>query len=197
MLIQSSSAAGKTSLVEATLAFMPAEAQLRLSALTGQSLYYMGRTELKHKILAVAEEEGVAEAAYALKLLQSEGRLTIASAGKDSDTGRQQTQHYEVEGPVAMLLTTTAEEPDAELVSRCIRLSVNEQPAQTAAIHAAAAGSLHAPRDRRGLPGACGNGTSTRSGCSNRSRWSFPGPSGSRSAPTRRGCDGTTPSTWR
>ena len=77
----------------------------------------------------------MAEAAYALKLLQSEGRLAIASAGKDSDTGRQQTQHYEVEGPVAVLLTTTAEEPDAEPVNRCIRLSVNEQPAQTAAIH--------------------------------------------------------------
>jgi len=135
VLIQSSSAAGKTSLLEATLAFMPAEAQLRLSALTGQSLYYMGRTQLKHKILALAEEEGVTEAAYALKLLQSEGRLAIASAGKDGDTGRQQTQHYEVEGPVAMLLTTTAEEPDAELLNRCLRLSVNEQPTQTAAIH--------------------------------------------------------------
>ena len=34
-----------------------------------------------------------------------------------------------------MLLTTTAEEPDAELMSRCLRLSVNEQTAQTAAIH--------------------------------------------------------------
>ena len=95
----------------------------------------MGRTELQHKILAVAEEEGVSEAAYALKLLQSDARLAIASAGKDSDTGRQQTQHYEVEGPVAMLLTTTAEEPDAELANRCLVLSVNEQPAQTAAIH--------------------------------------------------------------
>jgi hypothetical protein len=33
-----------------------------------------------------------------------------------------------------MLLTTTAEEPDPELANRCLRLSVNEQPAQTAAI---------------------------------------------------------------
>ena len=52
-----------------------APAQLRWSALTSQSLYYLGRDELKHKILAVAEEEGVSEASYALKLLQSEGRL--------------------------------------------------------------------------------------------------------------------------
>lgn len=40
VLIQSSSAAGKTALLEATLALMPPEAQLRWSALTSQSLYY-------------------------------------------------------------------------------------------------------------------------------------------------------------
>ena len=135
VLIQSSSGAGKTTLQDAVLRFMPEHEQVRLSALTGQSLYYMGRTALQHKILAIAEEEGVHEASYALKLLQSEGRLTIASAEKDSDTGRQQTRQYEVEGPVAMLLTTTAEHPDPELASRCITLRANEQPRQTAAIH--------------------------------------------------------------
>ena len=87
VLIQSSSAAGKTSLLEATLQLMPPEAHVRWSALTSQSLYYLGRDELKHKILAVAEEEGVGEASYALKLLQSEGRLSLAVATKASDTG--------------------------------------------------------------------------------------------------------------
>ena len=47
--------------------------------MTGQSLFYMGETNLKHKILAIAEEEGARRAGYALKLLQSEGELTIAS----------------------------------------------------------------------------------------------------------------------
>ena len=135
VLIRSSSAAGKTSLLEATLALMPPEAQQRMSSLTGQALYYMGTRELKHKILSVAEEAGVAEAAYALKLLQSDGRLRIATVGKDSGTGRPVTQHYEVEGPVAMLLTTTAEKPDEELANRCLTLSVCEQPEQTATIH--------------------------------------------------------------
>jgi len=36
---------------------------------------------------------------------------------------RGQTQHYEVEGPVAMLLTTTAQHPDEELANRCPRFS--------------------------------------------------------------------------
>jgi hypothetical protein len=136
VLIQSGSAAGKTSLMDATLAFVPDEDQVRYSAMTGQSLYYMGHQNLKHKILAVSEEEGVAQASYALKLLQSDGRLRIAAAGKNNGTGRQQTESYEVEGPVMMFLTTTAESPDPELQSRCLTLHVNESPAQTAAIHA-------------------------------------------------------------
>jgi len=135
-MIQSGSGTGKTSLMDATLAFMPPEDQIQYSALTGQALYYMGTRSMKHKILAVSEEEGVAQAAYALKLLQSDGRLRIASAEKDGDTGRQKTQDYEVEGPVMMFLTTTSQAPDPELQNRCLTLRVNESEEQTAAIHA-------------------------------------------------------------
>jgi hypothetical protein len=53
------------------------------SAMTGQSLFYLGEADLKHKALAIAEEEGARHAAYALKLLQSQDALTIASTGKD------------------------------------------------------------------------------------------------------------------
>jgi hypothetical protein len=137
VLIQSSSAAGKTTLMDRTLALMPTEMQVRYSAMTSQSLYYLGREDLKRKILAIAEEEGVAQAAYALKLLQSEGKLQIAVAGKDDQTGRPKTQLYSVEGPVAMLLTTTCERPDEELANRCLVIHVNESPEQTAAIQAA------------------------------------------------------------
>ena len=84
----------------------------------------------------MAEEAGVAEASYALKLLQSDGVLRIASAGKDAETGRNQTQEYEVEGPVVALLATTSESPDPELQNRCLTLRVNEDLAQTEAIHA-------------------------------------------------------------
>ena len=83
MLIQSSSAAGKSALMDAVLAFVPEEERVQYSAMTGQSLFYMGETSLKHSILAIAEEEGAQPRRYALKLLQSEGELTIASTGKD------------------------------------------------------------------------------------------------------------------
>jgi hypothetical protein len=61
VLIQSSSSAGKTSLMDSVLRFMPPEEQVKYSAMTGQSLFYMGRTNLKHKILAISEEEGVGQ----------------------------------------------------------------------------------------------------------------------------------------
>ena len=136
IIIQSTSAAGKTSLMDAVLALMPEEDRVQYSAMTGQSLFYMGETDLKHKILAIAEEEGAHQAAYALKLLQSEGSLTIASTGKDPDSGKHVTHEYTVEGPVMIFLTTTAIEIDEELMNRCIVLSVDENREQTQAIHA-------------------------------------------------------------
>ena len=58
VIVQSSSAAGKSSLMEAVLAFVPEEQRVQYSAMTGQSLFYMGETDLKHKVLAIVEEEG-------------------------------------------------------------------------------------------------------------------------------------------
>jgi DNA primase len=135
VLVQSSSAAGKSTLMDAVLAFVPEEDAIRFSAMTEQSLYYMGSMDLKHKVLAIAEEEGASRAAYALKLLQSEGVLTIASTGKDPATGKLITNTYRVEGPVMMFLTTTAIDIDEELLNRCLVLSVNEDREQTQAIH--------------------------------------------------------------
>lgn len=144
--IQSTSAAGKSSLMDAVLAFIPEEERIKYSAMTGQSLFYMGETDLQHKVLAVAEEEGASNAAYALKLLQSEGELTIASTGKDPITGELRTQDYQVKGPVMIMLTTTAIDVDEELLNRCIVLTVDEGREQTQAIHAI-------QRDKRTLQG--------------------------------------------
>jgi len=134
VMVQSSSAAGKSSLMEAVLSFMPTEDKVQYSAMTGQSLFYMGSMNLKHKILALAEEAGAARASYALKLLQSEGVLSIASTGKDPETGKLVTHEYRVEGPVMIFSTTTAIDHDEELLNRCLTLGVDESREQTRAI---------------------------------------------------------------
>jgi DNA primase catalytic core len=146
VIIQAPSAGGKSTLMDAVLAFFPSEEKVKYSAMTGQSLYYLGETSLKHKILAVVEEAGAEKAAYALKLLQSEHELTIASTGKDPATGRMVTQEYHVEGPVALIITTTAIDLDEELQNRCLVLTVDDSPEQTAKIHTQ-------QRERRTLAG--------------------------------------------
>ena len=134
VIIQSSSSAGKSALMEAIVEFIPPEERMHLTAMTAQSLYYVGRDALKHKTVSISESEGMQRADYALKLLQSEKRLSIASTGRDSKTGRLTTQHYEVEGPVQTIVTTTAGEIDEELQNRSVVLTVGEGREQTRAI---------------------------------------------------------------
>jgi hypothetical protein len=135
IVVQSSSSAGKSALMEAVLDFIPEEHREEYTAMTGQALFYMGQKNLKHKILAIAEQQGAEAASYPLKLLQSEGKLNIASTGKDPVSGKLVTHEYAVEGPVMLFLTTTAHEVDEELMNRCLVLAVNEDREQTQAIH--------------------------------------------------------------
>ena len=72
--------------------------------------------------------------------------MTIASTGKDAVTGKLETHQYHVEGPVMLMLTTTAIDLDEELLNRCIVLSVDEGREQTEAIH-------ESQRQRRTLAG--------------------------------------------
>jgi hypothetical protein len=133
VLVQSSSAGGKSTLVEAVTALVPPEDLVSLSSITSQALYYLGGTGLRHKVLFVAEEHGSSRAAYALKLLVSEGRLSIASTGND-EGGLPRTKNYETAGPLSLMMTTTSTTLDPELENRLVVLGVDEDPAQTNAI---------------------------------------------------------------
>ncbi len=134
VIIQSSSSAGKSTLMDAILDLVPEEEKEKYSAMTGQSLFYMGAKDLKNKVLAISEEEGVEKAKYALKILQSEKRISIATTTKDQMTGKLMTTEYTVEGPVVLFLTTTSVEIDEELQNRAVILTVNEDREQTKTI---------------------------------------------------------------
>ena len=137
VVVQSSTAAGKSTLMDRVLALMPPEDVRQYSAISSKSPFYLGTANLKHRILAIAEEEGARKASYALKLLQSDGFLSMAATGKDPESGKLVTHDYRVEGPVMLMLTTTAIDVDPELLNRCLVLTVDEEPAQTAAIQQA------------------------------------------------------------
>ena len=135
IIIRSSSAAGKTALMDAILRFVPKESREKYSALSGHALFYFEGKDFKHKVLAIVEEEGAQRASYALKLLQSDGEITIASTGKDPGTGRLVTKEYRVEGPVMIFLSSTHVDIDEELLNRGVVLTVDEGREQTRAIH--------------------------------------------------------------
>ena len=134
-LIQSRSGAGKSTLQNAILRFVPESHQEKYTRVTDQALFYKEEGSLKNKILAIEEEAGVGGAAYSIRNIQSEGRIRVAATGKDPGTGKMKTETYTVEGPVSVMLTTTAADIDAETASRFIFLSIDESEQMTAAIH--------------------------------------------------------------
>ena len=134
-LIVARSAAGKSSLLNAILDFVPDEEKEVLTAMTTQALFYLPENGLKHKVLAVVEDEGSQSASYPLKILQSEKKLVLAVTVKDPDGGMPRTQLKTVEGPVAQFMTSTQAEFDEELANRFLVLSVDEEREQTQRIH--------------------------------------------------------------
>ena len=156
VVIQSGSGAGKSTLTDAVLSLIPAESRLSVSAITGQSLFYLGEGALAHKVLSVAEAVGAQRAGYPLRLLTGDGELSIASTGKDPATGALVTRTYRVRGPVALFLSTTATSLDDELADRAVVIGVGNDPAQTRAIlaaqrHAHTLDGLLAHHDRQRL----------------------------------------------
>ncbi|MCP4722989.1 MAG: DNA primase, partial [Desulfobacteraceae bacterium] len=117
------------------LSLMPEEEYENYTRVTDQSLFYKEEDSLVHKILAIEEDVGMGGAAYSIRNIQSSGKITVATTGKDPGTGKMKTEDYTVKGPVAVMLTTTAADLDQETASRFVFLSIDESPNMTAAIH--------------------------------------------------------------
>ena len=137
LLIQSRSAAGKSTLQHAVLSLTPDEDKVHYTRLTSQALFYQEENSLMHKVLALEEAAGLGEAAYSLRALQSSKKISVATTTKDPLTGKMTTDHYTVQGPVAVLLTTTSSALDEETASRFLTLSIDESREMTETILAA------------------------------------------------------------
>ena len=131
VLILSSSGAGKSALQNATLFFTPPEDVVKLTSITGKALFYKGKKSLQHKVLAIEEEAGAEEAAYAIRNLISAKELVIEVTVKDFSTGRMTTVENRVEGPTAVFITTTNPDVDPEMRSRFFVTNVDESREQT------------------------------------------------------------------
>ena len=135
VLIQSRSAAGKSTLQDAILSLVPDEDYVKYTRITDQALFYKEEDSLVNKILAIEEEVGMGGAAYSIRNIQSSKKITVAATGKDPGTGKMKTEEYTVNGPVAVMITTTAAELEGETASRFLFLTIDESGKMTRAIH--------------------------------------------------------------
>lgn len=135
VLIQSRSAAGKSTMQDAVLSLVPEEDFVKYTRVTDQALFYKDEDSLVHKILAIEEEEGMGGAAYSIRNIQSAKKITVAATGKDPGTGKMRTEEYTVKGPVSVMITTTAAELEGETASRFLFLTIDESSKMTEAIH--------------------------------------------------------------
>lgn len=146
LMTLSSSGAGKSKLQDTCLKFCPPEELLKLTNLSGKALFYMGEKSIKHKLLALEEEAGAENASYAIRNLITSDGLTTETTVRDNETGKLTTQQNKVEGPVAVMVTTTKTNTDPETKSRFIITSISESKEQTKAI-------LEAQRKMRTIEG--------------------------------------------
>jgi DNA primase catalytic core len=135
VLIQSRSAAGKSTLQDAVLSLVPPEDYVKYTRITDQALFYKDEDSLVHKILAIEEETGMGGAAYSIRNIQTSKKITVAATGKDPSTGKMRTEEYTVNGPIAVMITTTSADLEGETASRFLFVTIDESSAMTQAIH--------------------------------------------------------------
>ena len=102
------SGTGKTYLQERVAELFPKEEKVSFTASTEQAFYYVGRTELKHRIVLIEDMDGANSVMYVLRELQSKSYVSKLVPIKDTK-GNMQTKMLEVEGPICLSGTTTKE----------------------------------------------------------------------------------------
>lgn len=131
----SRSGAGKSHLAEITAELCPPEDLQSVSDLSAQALYYFGKDDLRHAFVVIGEKAGSDGADYPLRELISRKSITKAIPMKDPSTGQIKTESITVNGPIALVETTTSANVNPENLNRCFVLSIDESEEQTKAIH--------------------------------------------------------------
>ena len=110
---------GKTYLQERISELIPKQHKVSFTASTENALYYVGKTDLKNKLVLIEDMDGAAGVLYVLRELQSKGYVSKIVPMKDSK-GNMKTILLEVEGPVCLSGTTTKERIYEDNANRCL-----------------------------------------------------------------------------
>lgn len=134
-VIISRAGAGKSRLMEVLADFVPPEDLVSYTRITPQALYYAENRSLRHKLMISGEDEGILGSDYAIRELISSKKIKLAVPVKDSAAGKMKTVEYEVEGPIALLFSTTQPTIHFENSTRCFTLTLDESAEQTMKVH--------------------------------------------------------------
>jgi len=135
--LRASPGSGKSHGLDLIGELTPPEELIHVSRLTDSALYYQDAGGLRHKLLIIDEADALTpEVAVALRVLKTRGALSLSHAQRNLATGETRTHFIEAHGPVSVL-TSTAGNLEAQLLSRCYEVPVDESPEQTARILAA------------------------------------------------------------
>ena len=134
-LIVSRSGAGKSRLVDIVETLCPPEELESISDLSAQALFYFGIDDLKHKFIVIGEKEGSRDSDYPLRELISRKSITKAIPVKDHSTGQIKTVTIKVNGPIALVETTTSGEVNPENLNRYFVMAIDETEEPTELIH--------------------------------------------------------------
>jgi DNA primase len=127
------SGTGKTYLQERVAELFPKEEKVSFTASTEQAFYYVGRTELKNKIILIEDMDGANSVLYVLRELQSKSYVSKLVPIKDSK-GNMQTKMLEVEGPIVLSGTTTKEKLYEDNANRCLLIYLDNSTEQQSGI---------------------------------------------------------------
>ena len=134
-LILARSSAGKSRLAEITEELCPPESVVSVSDLSQQAMFYWGEDDLKHRFVAIGERQGSETSDYPLRELISRKSITKAIPLKDPISGQIKTTTITVNGPIALVETSTSTNVNPENLNRCFIIGIDESEEQTSEIH--------------------------------------------------------------
>lgn len=133
--VKGDSSSGKSYTLLSTVRMFPKSAYIDLTDATPQSFFYCPEDHFKHKIIIIFEKHGGERSDYAIRTLQSEGKLKIQVTVKNPETGQFEAQTIEKEGPTGFVTTTTASVIHSENDTRNISMFPDQSSEQTSRVY--------------------------------------------------------------
>lgn len=130
LVLKGQSGSGKSFSLHAGMQFIPESAYHEVHGLSQKALLHAAKTNLKHRFLVIQEAAGFAKDGWVfLRQMLTEGKLNYMSVGQTRE-GHEGKELPTVEGPMGVMMTTTANSLHGEDETRMLSLYVDQSPEQ-------------------------------------------------------------------